>query len=422
MAILSRLGSTFPSAPIPHPSPGLVVFALWLLVFAASSQIMILAPILPLISSSLGIAESLLGTLISAYSLMVGIFAVIAGPFSDRLGRRRILLLGTGLMTLALALHVTVSGYLSFLAVRLLAGVAGGTLSGAAVSYVGDYFPYERRGWATGWIMSGSAAGQILGIPMGVVLAGSFGFRAPFLLFSLAMAATFVLVFLRLPQPDVPLNATPVTLRRAAGDYAVMLRDGRILAAASAYFLMFLGLSLYAVFFPTWLQSAFSATPNQIALLFLCGGIANVMVGPAAGRMSDRVGRKRLILTSCLGLSIVMLLTPHLVRGVAWAYPTFFLAMALVAMRIGPFSALLTALVGDGQRGTLMSLAVALGQVGFGFGAALAGLIYVEAGYAMTATLAAASVLAMAITVWQFVPEPCSRLPLASLSTVEAAE
>ena len=99
----------------------MVVFALWILVFSASSQTMIIAPILPLIGDALGIREALLGTLVSAYSVMVGLFAVIAGPFSDRIGRRPILLIGSGLMTAALALHGLVVGYASFIVVRSLA-------------------------------------------------------------------------------------------------------------------------------------------------------------------------------------------------------------------------------------------------------------------------------------------------------------
>ena len=138
-----------PNAPA-HPY--LIVFALWLLVFSASCQTMVIAPILPLIREELGIADAFLGTLVTVYSLMVGIMAVISGPISDRIGRRRILLLGSGAMTGALALHTFVDSYVEFLVVRVLAGAAGGVLSGAAVSYVGDYFPYNRRGpscWCT---------------------------------------------------------------------------------------------------------------------------------------------------------------------------------------------------------------------------------------------------------------------------------
>ncbi len=367
---------------------------------------MIISPILPQIGEELDIADTLLGTLITAYSLMVGLFAIISGPISDRIGRRRILLVGTAIMTVSLGVHFFVADYFSFLAVRLFSGVGGGILSGAAVSYVGDYFPYNRRGWALGWIMSGSAFGQIFGIPMGVVLAGWFGFRAPFYLFAVTMALTFVLLWVRLPQPPIRKREGQLTVRGAISDYWAMLRQREIAAASAAFFLMFLGVSIFIVYFPTWLERSIGFSPNQIATLFLVVGIANVITGPQAGRLSDNVGRKRIVLLSCVGLSLVMLLTTVLIKSIWVAYPLFFLTMILVAMRISPFSALLTALVPDQNRGSLMSLTVALGQVGFGLGGALAGPFYANYGYASLTVIGAISVFGMGLMVWFLVPEP----------------
>jgi predicted MFS family arabinose efflux permease len=115
--------------------------------------------------------------------------------------------------------------------------------------------------------------------------------------------------------------------------------------------------------------------------MFLVGGIANVVTGPQAGKLSDRIGRKGIILMACVGLSIVMVLTVPLVTSLFAAYVVFFLTMVLVAMRISPFSALLTALVRDERRGSLMSLTVALGQVGFALGGAVAGPLFADVGY-----------------------------------------
>jgi len=367
---------------------------------------MIISPILPQIGEQLDIADAVLGTLVSAYALMVGIFAIISGPISDKIGRRRILLLGTGIMAVALVMHVLVVDYYSFLAVRIFAGMAGGVLSGAAVSYVGDYFPYNRRGWATGWIMSGSAFGQIIGIPLGIVLAGRAGFKAPFLAFAVTMFLAFFLILLKVPQPDVKLSEERLSVGRALRDYLGMLRRPEIAYASFAFFLMFLGVSLYVVYFPTWLERELGATPGAIATLFLVGGLANVITGPQAGRISDRVGRKGIILLSCTGLFVVMLSTTVLVKEFWVAYPVFFMAMVLVAMRISPFSALLTAMVKDDRRGSLMSLAVALGQVGFAVGAGVAGLLYDGTGYWSNTVLGAFSVLGMGLTVWFLVPEP----------------
>jgi predicted MFS family arabinose efflux permease len=392
----------------------LIIFTLWLLVFSASSQIMVISPILPRIGEELGIADSMLGTLVSAYSLMVGVFAILSGPVSDKVGRRRILLLGTATMTVALTLHSFVAGYVSFLAVRVFAGMAGGMLSGAAVSYIGDYFPYERRGWATGWVMSGAAFGQIIGIPLGISMAERWGFRSPFYLFAVTMAATVLLIWFKVPQPNVSRTKGKLTIAKAAADYRAMLRRPEVAWAAAAFFMMFLGVSLFVVYLPTWLERSMGATGDQIALMFLVGGIANVIAGPKAGKLSDRIGRKRIILLACVGLSIVMAATPLVVTTLWVAYPMFFITMILIAMRVSPFSALLTALVKDERRGSLMSFTIALGQVGFAVGGAVAGPLYARVGYQSNALMGAVSVLAMGLIVWFLIPEPARAKEMAA--------
>ncbi len=107
-----------------------------------------------------------------------------------------------------------------------------------------------------------------------------------------------------------------------------------------------------------------------------------------------------------IGLSLVMLLTTVLVREFWAAYFLYFIIMVLVAMRLSPFSALLTALVSDERRGSLMSMTIALGQVGFAVGAAAAGPLYSSFGYRSNTVLGAAAVLIMAGIVAYLVPEP----------------
>jgi predicted MFS family arabinose efflux permease len=388
------------------PRAFLVVFTLWLLVFSSASQTMIISPILPRIGVELDIADAALGTLVTAYSLMVALFAILAGPVSDKVGRRRILLLGCGAMTFALVLHAFVADYFSFLLVRMLAGGAGGMLSGAAVSYIGDAFPYRRRGWATGWVMSGSAVGQIVGIPLGIVMAARWGFKSPFYMFAVTMAATVLLIFLGMPQPEVKRTEHPLSVGKAARDYLDMLRRPEVAWAAVAYFMSFFGLSVFTIYLPTWLERDIGLSPDEIAVMFLFGGIANVLTGPQAGRLSDTVGRRGIILMACVGLSTMMLLTVELVSGLVAAYVLFFLVMVLVAMRTSPFSALLTALVRDERRGSLMSLTVALGQLGLALGGATAGPLFSRVGYLSNAMLGAAFVLGMGMVVWFLIPEP----------------
>lgn len=383
----------------------LILFALWLLVFSASSQIMILSPMLPQIAKELKLPAVGLGSLISVYALMVGAFGLATGPVSDKIGRRRVLLAGAGVMTGALALHAVAVDYASLLGVRALAGAAGGVLSGAAVSYVGDYFPYERRGWAMGWVMSSTALGQILGVPAGTLLAERYGFRTPFLMFALTMALTFVALWRFVPQPNVERSQNALTLNNALRQYLVLLRRPEVLAAAGVYTLMFASLALFVIYFPTWLVNERGFTASHIATLFFVGGVANAATGPLAGGLSDKIGRKRLIIICCFALAIVMLSTTVLVRAQWAAYPVFFVTMILVAARMSPVQALLSGLTRGTERGSLMSLTIALGQTGFAVAGALSGIIYTRFGYQGNTIGGAICVVLMALLVWRYLPE-----------------
>ncbi len=389
-----------------RPRTYLILFALWLMMFSASSQVIIVTPILPEISAKLAISEFWQSFLVGIYSVMLSVFALITGPISDKIGRQRILLIGTGFMAVALALHTVAQSFILLVTMRALAGCAGGMLSGGSVAYVGDYFPYERRGWANGWIMSGTAFGQVAGVPLGKILANAFGYRWPFLMFALTMGIATVLIARYVPQPDVELDDRRLTLRRALRNYGRMVKNTEVAAAVGSYFLMFFGIGLFVVFLPTWLETDIGITSMQVALLFAIGGAANVLAAPIAGRVSDDLGRKPLIILSCLGLGIIMLVTPFYIDGFYSAALLFFLAMVTVGMRISPLQSLLTALVPGAQRGTLMSLAVGIGQAGIGLGSFAAGIAFVRYGYASNTAAAAVSVFLMAWLVYKGLPEP----------------
>ena len=386
--------------------PYLILFALWLMVFSASSQVIIIAPLLPRLGEELNVASSLLGWLVTSYAVFLSIFALIIGPISDKFGRRLVLLLGCGAMAVALALHAVADSFGTLLVVRALAGAAGGMLSGAAVSYVGDFFPYNRRGWANGWVMSGVAFGQIVGIPMGTLLAGAYGFKIAFLMFAATMLFATVLVWLYVPQPDIFRDKERLTLKRAIKNYGELLRRRVVVAASAVYFLMFFAIGLYLIYLPIWLETTLRVSGIEIATLFLVGGITNLIFGPIAGRVSDTVGRKPLIIISCIGFGIVMVLTTFLVTNMTWAYVLFGCAMLMVALRISPLQSLLTALVTENRRGALLSLTVALGQIGIGIGGALAGLVYTDFGYLSNTLAGAVALLLMAVLVYCSLPEP----------------
>lgn len=384
----------------------LIIFTLCLLVFAASSQVMIIAPLLPQIGIELQTSKKVLGYLITVYAIALGLSAIVIGPLSDKIGRRKILLLGSSAMTLFLLAHSIANSFISLLIIRTATGFSAGVLSGAAVSYVGDYFPYEKRGWASGWIMSGIAMGQILGIPLGTFLAEGYGFKFPFILFGIFMGITFLLVLFFVPQPNVILQKKKLTLRNSVKKYRDLLKKPDISAVALSYLLMFLSLSIYVIYLPLWLDQKFNVSSTNIGWLFCAGGVINAISGPRAGKLSDQIGRKKMIISSCIGLAIFMVMTTYLLVDFWVAYLIFPIVMLLIAIRISPFQALSSELVNSNNRGSLMSLLVAIGNIGSGFAGVLGGYLFEYTGYLSNTIFGGISIIITAYLVWKYVPEP----------------
>ena len=387
------------------PREALILLSLWLLLFVSASQFLVMVPILSDIGRELDIPESLQGTLVSVYGVVSAMFSLVAGPISDQVGRRRILLYGSAMMAVALLLHPLAHSFQSLLFMRALAGVASGFLSGASVAYIGDYFPYERRGTANGIIMSGFAAGQILGIPGGTLLAEHFGFAAPFATFGLVLLGVVALIWAFVPQPNVALEAH-VTVSSALRKFASLLRPGESLAATITFALMFFSVSTYVTFLPTWLEETFHMSKHQIASMYLVGGVAAVIGNPLSGRASDQVGRRGIVITACLGLGLLQLFTPMILSEPSHAWPLFFAVMTCASMRASPLQSLVSQLVGPDRRGSLFGLTNATGSLGFATGSALSGFVYTHFGFSACSSIAAASAAVTALVIWRFLQEP----------------
>jgi predicted MFS family arabinose efflux permease len=202
-----------------------------------------------------------------------------------------------------------------------------------------------------------------------------------------------------------------------------LLREPGVAPAVLSFVLMYASLSLLVTYLPQWLTDQFAMDVEVfghplaigtlrldfIASLFLVGGVVSVVTGPKAGALSDTIGRKPLILASCLGLSVVLvLLVPVLTQR--WiAYPFYCAIMGLFSLRMSPFQALMTELVSARQRGSLLALSISSGQIAFGAGAVLAGTLYTRFGFVSNTMVSAASVLAMAAVVKWKLPETSGR-------------
>lgn len=388
----------------------LIIAPLWLTAFIVSCQLFIVAPLLPLIQDGLLNAtrpsDVALGLLGSAYSVALACSTLVVGPISDRIGRRKVLIVGTALIAVVLLLHVVATHYESLLIIRALTGIAAGVYSGSMVAFVGDYFPYKRRGWATGWIMTGVACGQIIGTPAGILLANAYGFQIPFVLFGVLMAVACAMAWRFLPEPNVEYDLSPLSMTAALKKYGKLLMSPEPRTGALIYFLLFASLGLFLFFFPKWLEEQVGISVQQIALLFVIGGIGIVLGTTSGGLLSDRFGRKPILMMVCLLLVVLLPFVTLWVKGLLSAAVLITFILLLGAMRTSPIMALLTTLTAHGQRGSMMGLAIAAGQFGLGISTGVAGWLYEHPGFLYNVLAASGSVALMAWVIWRLVEEP----------------
>lgn len=384
----------------------LTLASLWLLMFASSSQFFIMAPILPQIGRQLHVPGNLQGTLISVYALALGITALFAGPVSDRIGRRKMLLLGSATMFASLAMHMFAFNYTSILIIRLITGISGGLLTGTCVSYVRDFYPYAKRGFANGIIATGGAFGQIVAIPIGILISERFGFYSPFQLFAVVMFVALAMIYFFIDQPvlDIKQSAEPEKKKILKG-YLDILKYSTNRATAVGYVLMFFSITIYIVFFPTWMMEVNHFSSGQVALLFLIGGIATLTGGPLIGRMTDRLGRKPVAIFVNMGLILALLLSMSFSTHILPAATFFFLVMLFISGRLVSFQSLAADISKDSNRGQFMSLMISIGQIGMILGSSISGFIYCTKGFETNSILAIVSSIAMIGVVWNFIPE-----------------
>ena len=384
--------------------------------FAASTQFFIMSPLLPQISRQYCVDKELLGLLIGAYSLSLGVSALFSGFVSDQIGRRKVLLIGSFFMGLMLLLHALAFDFYSLLTLRFLTGVAGGLLTGSCIAYIRDFFPFQFRARANGLVLTGSALGQILGVPIAVILGEAFGIQSPFFVLGIIMMATHLLILRVLREPIDRKEGVPqIATQQVIKEYKSLITQPFYQKAAYGYMLMFFSLSAYLVYFPQWLEQIKGAKPVDIAFAFSLGGIGALLAGPVGGYLSDKAGRKPVILAANLSLAGIMGLSLFSPLDVYWASATFAVFMFLMSARSVAFQSFISDSTCDLNRGKGLNLMIAIGQVGMILGAVLAGPVYANWGFQFNAIIAGVFSIGMAVLV-------STKWPLASTITIQESE
>jgi predicted MFS family arabinose efflux permease len=145
--------------------------------FAHILDFMIMMPLGPILMREFGVGTREFGLLVSSYTFSAACTGLLAATFVDRFERKRLLLAMFALFAVATLACGLAQGYWTLLIARGTAGAFGGVLGSMVQTMVGDLIPFERRGRASGTVMSAFSLSTVAGVPLSLYLANQFGWR-----------------------------------------------------------------------------------------------------------------------------------------------------------------------------------------------------------------------------------------------------
>ncbi|MET8825222.1 MFS transporter [Streptomyces sp. NPDC004610] len=276
----------------------------FLLLFLFGTETFLVSPLLPTIADDIDVSESAAAQSVTAYVLAYAVSAPFLGLLSDRFGRRRTLLAGTALFLLSNA-AAALSGSLAPLIVsRAVAGLAAAAAGPAIWAHIAETAPDRVRGRALGLGMALFSCGQVIGVPLGGLLAGVAGWRSAFWALALGTLAAVPLL-LRQVGAD-PVGAVEAGSARGAVASVVAAWRHPALRRALTVNTVFHAANLGAyTFLGVVLVQRFDLSVTALGLVGILVGAGSVAGSLLGGRLGDRdraAGRHHLPLLPLWGL------------------------------------------------------------------------------------------------------------------------
>lgn len=279
-----------------HPEHTRRLLVLFVTAFVDMIGLAMLVPILPFYAEAYGASALTIGVVISAFSVAQLIVAPVWGRWSDRRGRRPIIIFGLLVTAAGYALFAVASSVAMLLLARIVQGLGGGTI-GVVQAYVADSTPSERRTRSLGWLSAVTSFGAVVGPALGSVLVAAGGRAMPGVAaaaFSLAVAA---FGWRYLGEPAAPERRTAEHAAVPPPALGRVVRQWRE-PAARLIWLYAIGIGAFygtIPLVPLLLHERLAVTAETIGPFFMyLGAMGVLMRAVALGPLVDRFGEPRI--------------------------------------------------------------------------------------------------------------------------------
>jgi len=334
------------------------------------SDIYVAQPILPTIVLEFNVLPEKASLAVSLTILSLSLTLLFYGPISDRYGRKKIMVT-TGLLLFIPSFLIAFSNdYTFFLIMRSLQGCFVSGISALAMAYIAEEFPWTVLGRVMGiYIMAMITAG-LTGRVLGGLITGLFNWRIMFIFFAFLNIIGSTLMLIYLPESK-NFKQSPSLLSSFKGMF-LHLKNKFLIGAFLIGFCIFFTFTCVFTYVSFYLTSTpFNLSTIQLSLIYFVY-IAGI-ISPFSGAISNKIGRKPVILTGLLTVITGIVFTSF--KDLIFVIVGLFLICAGLFIA-QPATSALVSKKAKNAKGSATSLYLFSYYIGGSFGAYLPGFFY----------------------------------------------
>ncbi|MGG5736019.1 MULTISPECIES: MFS transporter [Bacillus cereus group] len=348
-----------------------VLAVFFMIMFMIGTDTFLISPLLPTLQQVYHVSTELSGWMVSSYALGYAGFALIAGPISDGLNRKKVMILGMIFFAISTFLCGIAPSFLWMLIFRFLAGVSAAFVSPQVWASIPLLIEKKQIVKAIGIATAGLSISQILGLPIGAYLA-TIHYTTPFFVIGILSALLVVLIYVTLPEiQPVQIGGNEKNILKR---YKQLLRESKVSLSYFAYFVFQTGNFAAFSFFGVWLSSQFGLQVHEVGTAMLVLGLGNLTGNIFGPRIVNKIGYNLSFYGGIVFTAVLYVILPHLKNIIfveLFFFVLFFVTGILFVFMMGRLQNMSSI-----ARGTGAALANASMYIGQMIGAAIAGMLF----------------------------------------------
>lgn len=289
----------------------LIVYFIALGAFSLGMASYITAGLIPLIQNEFDISIALTAQLVTVFTLAYGIGSPVVVALSPENKQRSILLLALFIFSISNLISGLAPNFSILLISRIFAGIGAGVYLAIGISISTALVQPDQRGQAISIIMSGMAAGTVLGVPLGLIISNQFGWQTSMYLIAILGLVSFYGLYIKLPIiPNLITQSLSEKLRLLKDINVLKILFISLIAAISS-------LGLYTYLFPLLSSDEFGSIENITPFLWIWG-IGGIIGSFVVGHISKKISNEKLTAIIMFILSVALLLIPFFAAITPW--------------------------------------------------------------------------------------------------------